>query len=168
MPAITGWGRGAWSEGPWGQPIPVLVTGEQADGFIGTVNFVIGTVFSVTGTEALTDSGTVQIEFTYRVTGEISSSELGEVDVSAEANAFPAGVEALSAIASVRAGRAQADWVTTAPAQLSNFAGVSPAQSSGFVTVAPDQDANLSGVAPSQSPNWITVTPDQDADYGGY
>ena len=40
MADITGWGRGAWSAGPWSEPVPVEVTGESATGGVGSVAIV--------------------------------------------------------------------------------------------------------------------------------
>ena len=37
MAAITGWGRQAWGDGPWGEPVPVELTGQSATGAVGTV-----------------------------------------------------------------------------------------------------------------------------------
>lgn len=49
---ITGWGRGAWSEGPWGEAIPVVVTGVEATGEVGVVEVSIGATAAVAGVSA--------------------------------------------------------------------------------------------------------------------
>jgi hypothetical protein len=36
MANITGWGRDTWSSGPWGEPIPVEITGVAATGGVGS------------------------------------------------------------------------------------------------------------------------------------
>ena len=71
---ITGWGRGTWSEGPWNSPIPVVVTGVEAAGEVGTVTISIGTTAAVTGVSATAALGTA-----------IAGSSI---------TAFPEGVEA--------------------------------------------------------------------------
>ena len=40
MAVISGWGRGTWSEGEWGTPLPVVVTGVSRAGAVGSVAFV--------------------------------------------------------------------------------------------------------------------------------
>ena len=40
MALITGWGRQTWGEGPWGEAAPVVLTGFEATGSLGTVAIV--------------------------------------------------------------------------------------------------------------------------------
>jgi hypothetical protein len=37
MTDITGWGRGAWSSGPWSEPNPVVLQGEELTATTGNV-----------------------------------------------------------------------------------------------------------------------------------
>jgi hypothetical protein len=39
MANITGWGRGTWDEGAFGEPIPVTLTGLAATSAVGTLTF---------------------------------------------------------------------------------------------------------------------------------
>lgn len=37
MAIVAGWGRGTWSTGTWGNPLPVDVTGVSGTGQVGSV-----------------------------------------------------------------------------------------------------------------------------------
>jgi hypothetical protein len=39
MAIISGWGRGTWDEGAFGEPIPVTLTGLAATSAVGTLTF---------------------------------------------------------------------------------------------------------------------------------
>jgi hypothetical protein len=62
MAAITGWGRGTWSQGPWDEPIPVILTGEAATGAVGSVAVVAEANIPVTGLEATSGVGSVVVD----------------------------------------------------------------------------------------------------------
>jgi hypothetical protein len=61
MASITGWGRGTWSQGAWGEAIPVILTGEAATGAAGSVAVVAEANVPVTGLEATTSVGSVVV-----------------------------------------------------------------------------------------------------------
>ncbi len=51
MADITGWGRGAWAEGPWGTSIPVELTGVSATGSVNSVTISTQALVLPTGVE---------------------------------------------------------------------------------------------------------------------
>jgi hypothetical protein len=52
MANVTGWGRGTWSEGSWGEALPVTVSGISTSINIGSVTVAIGQQIDVTGLSA--------------------------------------------------------------------------------------------------------------------
>jgi hypothetical protein len=72
MANITGWGRGTWDSGAWGEATPVILTG-------------------VVGTTALGDE-TVIADANVSVTGLSGTSALGNETVIAKANILPTGL----------------------------------------------------------------------------
>ena len=61
MAAITGWGRGTWSQGPWDAAIPVTVTGVASTGAVGSVAIVAEANIPVTGLAATGGVGSVVV-----------------------------------------------------------------------------------------------------------
>ena len=52
MASVQGWGRDTWGSAAWSEYSPVIVTGQQANGSIGTgFSVVTSQVISVTGQE---------------------------------------------------------------------------------------------------------------------
>ena len=49
MAALEGWGRGTWSEGSFGEYIPVSVTGIQSNTSVGTLSVVANALVTPTG-----------------------------------------------------------------------------------------------------------------------
>jgi hypothetical protein len=58
MANLTGWGRGTWDEGAFGEPIPVALTGVTSTGQVGTATATGVALIGVTGL-----SGTYCIRF---------------------------------------------------------------------------------------------------------
>src|SRR5210317_1358171 len=52
MALITGWGRQAWDDGPWGEPVPVTLTGFEATGAVGSLTVIGVANVTVDGQEA--------------------------------------------------------------------------------------------------------------------
>jgi len=88
MASITGWGRGAWDEGAWGQPIPVILTGLDATSSLGTVSNQTNNNLSVSLGSSTGELGSVdsRIVFSITITGESATGQVGSVDFDAEAN----------------------------------------------------------------------------------
>jgi hypothetical protein len=86
---IAGWGRGTWSEGSWGEPLPVEVTGEQLSTAQGTVVVSANADVLVTGEQLTTADGTVAVSASANIpiTGEQLTIAQGTVVVSANADA---------------------------------------------------------------------------------
>ena len=78
MAIIAGWGRGTWSQGTWGEPIPVIVTGEAANGAVGTVSVVAEANVPTTGLSATGAVGSVSViaDANVVVTGETATGAL--------------------------------------------------------------------------------------------
>ena len=53
MANITGWGRGTWSSGAWGEAIPVELTGVSATGATGSVSVVAEANVPTTGLQEM-------------------------------------------------------------------------------------------------------------------
>ena len=90
MAAITGWGRGTWSQGPWDEAIPVVVTGEAATGAVGSVVVAAEANIPVTGIASTGSIGSVVViaNANVDVTGETATGSVGSVAVTADAVVF--------------------------------------------------------------------------------
>jgi hypothetical protein len=114
MSAITGWGRGTWSEGTFGEPLPVLVsgvfasgevggipqvvvnlTGVSASGEVGTVSLSTDQVVSVNGVESSTIVGEVTQKTNQRISvaGLVAQSRVGLATATGDANVFVTGLQ---------------------------------------------------------------------------
>lgn len=60
MAAITGWGRGTWSEAAFGEPIPVLVSGVSGESLVGSVEVTTVQRVFVTGVSAPAQVGALR------------------------------------------------------------------------------------------------------------
>ena len=100
MSNITGWGRGSWDEGSWGQPVPVVVTGVSATSSLGTVTQATSNTVQVTGLAATSALGseTVVAQAIQAITGNAGTSALGGEIVTAAALIAETGLEATSAL----------------------------------------------------------------------
>ena len=81
MANVTGWGRGTWSEGSWGEALPVTVSGISTSINIGSVTVAIGQQIDVTGLSAqvLIGEETPVIDVTTIATGLDIQTSLGAV-----------------------------------------------------------------------------------------
>jgi hypothetical protein len=70
---IAGWGRGTWSEGSWGEPLPVEVTGEQLSTAQGTVVVSANADVPVTGNQ-LTQNFSPEYDLT--LTGALPAGQI--------------------------------------------------------------------------------------------
>ena len=61
MTAISGWGRGTWSQYSWGEPLPVVVTGVAGTGAVGSVSVVAEANVPETGLAATGGVGSVTV-----------------------------------------------------------------------------------------------------------
>ena len=61
MTAISGWGRGTWSQYSWGEPLPVVVTGVAGTGAVGSVSVVAEANVPETGLAATGGVGSVRL-----------------------------------------------------------------------------------------------------------
>ena len=61
MAVISGWGRGTWSQAAWGEPLPVVVTGEAGTGATGTVSVIAEANVPATGLAASGAVGSVTV-----------------------------------------------------------------------------------------------------------
>ena len=73
MANVTGWGRGAWDDGPWGEANPVVVTGVEGTGAVTTVTISADANVTVTGVSATGSIGSVTIIEGSGVTVSITS-----------------------------------------------------------------------------------------------
>ena len=94
MADITGWGRGTWSQGAWDEPIPVVLTGEEITGAVGSVDVVI--IVPVTGESATGSAGDVTVTGTGNVpaTGIDATGLVGSVTINADADVSVTGESA--------------------------------------------------------------------------
>jgi|TARA_R110000803_G_scaffold149626_1_gene215062 hypothetical protein len=108
---INGWGRGAWNDGSWGEPLSVVVSGVN-----GT-----GSITSVAGVSAdanLTTSGvhstlningvSVGIGFTVNVSGVTATGDIGSVSI--WSNIIPS--------------QPSQDWQAVSTSQTPNWTGI--------------------------------------------
>ena len=80
---LTGWGRGAWNDGPWDSPTPVVVTQSGATSALGSVTIAGASTLTLTGTSATSSLGTstVAISISVAVTGVTATGFTGEENV---------------------------------------------------------------------------------------
>jgi hypothetical protein len=86
MANITGWGRGTWDEGAFGEPIPVTLTGLAATSALGSLAVDAEanvTPASQVGTSALGTATTVSNN-NISVTGLSATSAVGSLSVVAK------------------------------------------------------------------------------------
>ena len=79
MTAISGWGRGTWSQYSWGEPLPVVVTGVAGTGAVGSVSVVAEANVPETGLAATGGVGSVSVvaEANTAVTGSEGTGSVG-------------------------------------------------------------------------------------------
>ena len=87
MAVISGWGRGTWSQATWGEPLPIVVTGEAGTGATGTVSVIAEANVPATGLAASGAVGSVTVIGVANVvtTGETGTGAVGTVAVAANA-----------------------------------------------------------------------------------
>ena len=95
MAILEGWGRGTWSEGAWGEYIPVSVTGIQSNTSVGTLSVVADALVTPTGVSSGVVLGTAvgEPESIYPVTGVQSNTAIGTVSVQEGHGAIVTGLE---------------------------------------------------------------------------
>ena len=100
---LTGWGRGTWSQGAWGEAVPVVLTGEEATGAVGTVTVRFDANVPQTGLFATTDVGSVTVtaDADVSVSGIAATGSAGAVTISADANVDVTGPALTGAVGSV-------------------------------------------------------------------
>jgi len=126
MAVISGWGRGTWSQYTWGEPLPVVVTGEAGTGAIGTVSVVAEANVPATGLAASGAVGSVSVvaEANIAVTGEEVTGATGSVDVIAKAVVAPTGIEVTGGVGSVTISAAANVLTTGVDADLQGVRGL--------------------------------------------
>lgn len=77
MVQITGWGRGVWSEGAFGEAAPVLVSGVSAAGEVGTAFVATSQTVFLSGVAASAQAGALRE--IVRVTGAEAGAETSRV-----------------------------------------------------------------------------------------
>lgn len=80
MALVTGYSRGTWDEGAYGQPLPVVVTGESLTASLGDETVSTGVLIIPTGEEATSALGSVTVttEAIISVTGLQGTFSIGE------------------------------------------------------------------------------------------
>ena len=104
MANITGWGRGTWDEGAWGEPIPVTLTAPSAaTATVSAVAIDAAGRFGIIGVSATTGAPTagVNAQAIAVVTGAVATLGSVSVDVDGEANVVISGLAATSAVGSL-------------------------------------------------------------------
>ena len=95
MAALEGWGRGTWSEGSWGEFIPVSATGIQSNTSVGTATTTASALVTPTGASAGVVLGTAlgEAESIYPLTGILSEFSLTTPSVQEGHSVIPTGIE---------------------------------------------------------------------------
>jgi hypothetical protein len=139
MAAITGWGRGTWSQGPWDAPIPVIVTGEAATGAVGSVTVIGVANVPVVGLAVTGGVGSVVVtaDANVNVTGETATGGVGSVVVTADAVVEPTGLAGTGGVGSV----------TVVADALVQPTGVAATGNVGSVTVVAEANISVTGLA---------------------
>ena len=93
MALISGWGRGTWSEGEWGTPLPVEVTGVSASGQVGSVTVSADANVPETGLQATGNVGGVQVntDQVLEVTGLLADVGVTQFYTYSKHEDFPLG-----------------------------------------------------------------------------
>ena len=159
MANITGWGRGTWSSGAWGEAIPVELTGVSATGAVGSVSVVAEANVPATGLQATGNVGsvTVSADANVAVTGEAGTTGLGSVTVVADANVAVTGVSSTGQVGSV---------TVTADANAP-VTGLQGTMGLGSVVVQADANVAVTGIAATVSEGSVTVTGDANVPASG-
>jgi hypothetical protein len=101
MASVQGWGRDTWGSAAWSEYSPVIVTGQQANGSIGTgFSVVTSQVISVTGQGANANLGTATAGgyANVIVTGQQATSVVGDPLINSSQVISVTGQEATSAL----------------------------------------------------------------------
>ena len=101
MASIQGWGRDTWGSGAWSEYSTISVTGQQANGSIGTgFSVVTSQVISVTGQGANANVGTATAGgyATVSVTGQRANANVGNALINSGHVIFVTGQEATSTL----------------------------------------------------------------------
>ena len=101
MASIQGWGRDTWGSGAWSEYSTISVTGQQANGCIGTgFSVVTSQVISVTGQGANANVGTATAGgyATVSVTGQRANANVGNALINSGHVIFVTGQEATSTL----------------------------------------------------------------------
>ena len=101
MASIQGWGRDTWGSGAWSEYSTISVTGQQANGSIGTgFSVVTSQVISVTGQGANANVGTATAGgyATVSVTGQTANANVGNALINSGHVIFVTGQEATSTL----------------------------------------------------------------------
>ena len=101
MASIQGWGRDTWGCGAWSEYSTISVTGQQANGSIGTgFSVVTSQVISVTGQGANANVGTATAGgyATVSVTGQRANANVGNALINSGHVIFVTGQEATSTL----------------------------------------------------------------------
>jgi hypothetical protein len=76
MANVTGWGRGTWSEGSWGEALPVTVSGISTSINIGSVTVAIGQQIDVTGLSLTANIESVVVTGTANIVAQGLSAQV--------------------------------------------------------------------------------------------
>ena len=174
MVQITGWGRGTWSSGPWGEPLPVELTGLSATGQVDSVSVLTVNNILVTGLAATGGVGTVLVNAaaSTSTTGVSGAGAVGNVVVAANADVSVTGLSATGGVGTVTvtgianvtptgvSGTGEVgDAVAAASADVS-VTGLEATGSVGSVSVVAKADVSPTGVAGTGQVGSASVTAD--------
>ena len=149
---LTGWGRGTWSQGAWGEAVPVVLTGEEATGAVGTVTVRFDANVPQTGLFATTDVGSVTVtaDADVSVSGIAATGSAGAVTISADANVDVTGPALTGAVGSVDI---SADALVPAT-------GIPAVGDVGTVLVSADANVDVTGPALTTSVGSVDIIAD--------
>ena len=176
MAALEGWGRGTWSEGAWGEYIPVSVTGIQSNTSVGTLSVVANALVTPTGVSSGVVLGIAigEPESIYPVTGVQSNIATGTVTVQEGHGAIVTGLEMTFAdgteevITTVDAGWGRNTWGSFAWGEnitiYANLVGESMATDLGTVTTQTGTgvDAPVTGNSVATTLGTVSLITDQN------
>ena len=176
MAALEGWGRGTWSEGAWGEYIPVSVTGIQSNTSVGTLSVVANALVTPTGVSSGVVLGTAvgEPESIYPVTGVQSNTATGTVTVQEGHGAIVTGLEMTFAdgteevITTVDAGWGRNTWGSFAWGEnitiYANLVGESISTDIGTVTTQTGTgiDVSVTGVLSTFNVGSVSLSTEQN------
>jgi hypothetical protein len=105
MANVTGWGRGTWSEGSWGEALPVTVSGITASTNIGSVTVAIGQQIDVTGLSLTANIESVVVTGTANIVAQGLSAQvlIGEETPVIDVTTIATGLDIQTSLGTVQA-----------------------------------------------------------------